>query len=68
MYVAVCVVVAEASAADPEATTEGCVLTNVEAQVDESSSDSSDISLGNVSIRWYCKFSVMSYSNTSILV
>uniref|UniRef100_A0AAQ6IMB2 Cilia- and flagella-associated protein 74 n=1 Tax=Anabas testudineus TaxID=64144 RepID=A0AAQ6IMB2_ANATE len=38
----------EASVADPEAIPDGCVVTNVETQVDESSSDSNDISLGNV--------------------
>lgn len=59
----VCVIVSEASAADPEAILEACVWkpqeaqvdesssAHVEAQVDESFSDSCDISLGNVSIR-----------------
>nr|XP_020468130.1 cilia- and flagella-associated protein 74 isoform X2 [Monopterus albus] len=40
--------VSEASAAHPEAISEACVLTDVDAQVDESPQDSSDISLGNV--------------------
>ncbi|XP_029010867.1 cilia- and flagella-associated protein 74 isoform X2 [Betta splendens] len=40
--------VSEASAADPGAITDGCTLINVDAQVDESSSDSNDLTLGNV--------------------
>lgn len=57
------VAVSEASATGPEAV-EACGSTDVDAQMDQSHSDSGDISLGNVSIGSYYKYSVMSYCNT----
>lgn len=84
-----CVVVSEASAADPEAILEACVWkpqdthvdesslahaeaqvdkrssAYVEAQVDESFSDSSEISLGNVSITLYWRSFIMQQHSDS---
>ena len=53
----VCVSVSEGSAEGPGAIPEACGFTDRLAglQLDE---DTSDISLGNVSIEWYCEHSV----------
>lgn len=51
----VCVSVSEASATGPEAVLEACVSTDVDVRIDHS--DGGDLSLGNVSIGFDCKYS-----------